>query len=97
MNTVILDGHELIPVVAWYNKPRNIAVSLTFQNGAPYARASMNPEVVLPEGTVAIKSWSENVGVQEALTEAGLLGKVVMRIQSGYISVPVFEWLGDKP
>jgi hypothetical protein len=56
----------------------------------PYATASVCiSHVELPAGHVAIKNYSENVGILEALVEAGIVTVTGVKISSGFASIPV--------
>jgi hypothetical protein len=55
-----------------------------------YTVATVNvPFADLPPGHVAIKSYSENEGVLEALIEAGVVKDTGVKLPSGFISLPV--------
>lgn len=85
-----------------YAGTRNVAISLvadgdscdTF-DGEPIATATVNI-TRLPDGAVAIKDWSENMGMAEALAEAGIIDpKPVGHLSSGYVLAPIHH-LTDK-
>ena len=42
--------------------------------------------VELNDDEVLIKSWSENVGIKEALIDAGIIGPLLERIPTGWVS-----------
>jgi hypothetical protein len=55
-----------------------------------YTIATVNvPFADLPPGHVAIKSYSENEGVLEALIEAGVVKDTGVKLPSGFVSLPV--------
>ncbi len=66
-----------------YAHPRNTRLQLWSVNG-PMATASINPDVQLPDGYIAIKNYRENTGVLEALLEAGVIEDTGKRVQAGY-------------
>lgn len=43
----------------------------------------------LPDGLVAIKSYSENEGLLEQLISLGLVTEVVSYASSGFVSIPI--------
>lgn len=61
-------------------------------DGEPWATASVNPLLELPEGYVAIKNWSENEGIERDLLDAGIVeGQPVKHIPSGFVTIPVYK------
>jgi hypothetical protein len=42
---------------------------------------------------IAIKNYSENSGIDKVLQEAGVIGKHLFSVSSGYVEVPVYELL----
>jgi hypothetical protein len=55
-----------------------------------YAVATVNVITAsLPPGHVAIKDYSENVGILEALVEAGVVTDTGVKVSTGFVSVPV--------
>lgn len=51
--------------------------------------ATVNPPAPLQPGEIAIKNWSENDGVLEALTTAGIVAAPHRHISSGWVQIPV--------
>lgn len=45
--------------------------------------------IELPDGLVAIKSYSENEGLLEQLISLGLVTEVVSYVSSGFASIPI--------
>ena len=84
MTTVRFYGHDCTVHVTRYTQPPNVAIQLRCEDGAPMATASFNPDFLLPEGTVAIKTWSENAGIDALLLEAGIIGPFLGAIPAGY-------------
>lgn len=73
-----------------------LAMQLVAEDGEPWATATVAVGAFVPEGHVAIKDYSENVGMVESLQEAGIVGKeIVARIASGFVSIPVLKLLVD--
>lgn len=81
---VMFRGEECRVVVTKYAKPHNIALILVDKTGAPFAKASVNPDYFLGEGMVAVKSYSENQGILEALVSAGIVAKTGDTIPMNY-------------
>jgi hypothetical protein len=71
MITVRFMGQRCTLEWGQYASPRNPRLQLWTMEG-PMATASINPEVPLPDGFIAIKDWRENAGVLAALVEANL-------------------------
>ena len=60
-------------------------------DGTPIAKATVNTAVVLPDTHVAIKHYSENEGMVEALLAADIIqGAPTARIPLAFDSVPVY-------
>jgi hypothetical protein len=86
---------------ARYHNTGNIAVQLVGCNpdgsdsrilhGEPVCTATTNIEP-LPDGCVAVKNYSENTGMVNTLTEAGLIEAIPFgHIDSGFVRVPVHK------
>ena len=74
-----------------YASPKNIALELLCEDG-PYGMATINTEVVLPSHHVAIKNYSENEGMVDALLASGVIsGEPALYIASGFATIPVYE------
>jgi hypothetical protein len=71
--TLFWHGQTLRGEILTYNHPPNPAIELYDADGLPYARPSVNPFFRLPPGIIAIKDYSENAGVLEALVTAGIV------------------------
>ena len=68
----------------------NTAIELIqVSNGDPIAKATTNPGVNIPGGEVAVKSYSENEGMLEALIEAGVVEAPHRVAESGYVLIPI--------
>lgn len=71
-----------------------IALELYNHEGS-IAIATVNcPHVEIPSDCIVVKNYSENEGMLEALQEAGIVGGVVGHIHTGFVIVPVCEYLG---
>jgi hypothetical protein len=71
-------------IVTHYARPRNVCLRLVDADGLPMATASVNPDYLLEEGTVAIKDYSENEGILAALVAAGVVEPTGETIPIGY-------------
>jgi len=74
-----------------------LALRLTdIEDGSPIATATINiPEYPLGEGFVIVKDYSENEGMLDALTKAGIVQHTGGTITSGYITAPICIYTGD--
>ena len=90
--TVNFDGEELTVDVRRYNmRPGNPAIQLYDADGSPYLTASVNlpDKQVVPDGCIAIKDYSENAGIAEALQSAGIIGERVCYMDG----IPIYRLL----
>ena len=71
-------------IVTRYARPQNICLQLVDTEGLPMATASVNPDYLLEEGTVAIKDYSENEGILAALVAVGVVEPTGETIPMGY-------------
>lgn len=70
--------------VGWYNNGRLAIQLVDSENGEPVAKATVNlPHVVLEEDEIAVKNWSENEGMLEALQNAYIVTGVNRTIPTG--------------
>jgi len=61
--------------------------------GAPYAIASVNlPYEDIKDNEIAIKDYSENQGMLLSLQKAGIVGKIIRYVESGFADVPICEF-----
>ncbi len=88
MNTVRFMGEVCTLEWGWYANPPNRRLQLWASDG-PMATASINPDVQLGEGLIAIKDYRENQGVLSALTNAGIVAETGQFVPAGYETVPV--------
>ena len=82
-------------VLYWhrYHQHGNPGLQLRSEDGEPLLTASVNPDHKLPDGCIAIKTWSENEGVAQDLRDAGIIGSLVDQLPSGYVVINVYELL----
>ena len=69
--------------IAPYAHHGNLAIQIWDDDGMPVARPTYNPPYTLPEGYVALATWSENTGMPELLEEAGIVELTDETIQVG--------------
>lgn len=73
-----------------YSTNDRLAISLVDANtGEPVAFATKNLEESIPKDCVMIKDYSENKGMVESLTNAGILEDTGIRIKTGYVELNV--------
>jgi hypothetical protein len=82
--TVTFMDAECFVVIRHYTKPANIHISLWSETDGPVVTASVNVDYLLPPGHVAIKDYSENRGVLEALITSGIVADTGQRLPIGY-------------
>jgi len=52
----------------------------------PFYRATVNvPEAYVPEGHVLLKGWSENLGLPQAMVEAGIVELTGVKVPTGMV------------
>lgn len=90
-------GFEGMVTVARFAYNNNApAIVLYDEEGEELTRASTNiPEHAdkLKENQTFLKVWSENEGLMEALQEAGIVGKPLFWVPTGYVQAPAVEIL----
>lgn len=59
------------------------------------ATASVGLRVSVPPGYVAIKDYSENSGMLQALVEAKIVAEPSYYVPSGFVEIPVCEVLAE--
>ena len=84
------------PVTAEFHRYRgsnNIAIQLVDEGGTPWCMASVNvPDEILGEDVVALKTYSENEGIDSILVSAGVIENPPVRyIGSGFVMIPVYR------
>lgn len=55
------------------------------------------PDHRIDASCIAIKDYSENEGVLDECVRLGLVGPVLYRIDSGFVSIPVCKLLYKEP
>ncbi|WP_435008078.1 DUF4313 domain-containing protein [Tundrisphaera lichenicola] len=75
-----------------YDNGRPALQLVDAEDGSPIAKATVNlPDVPLGKNQVLIKSYAENEGLLEALTEAGVVKPTGQTVRSGFVEIPVCE------
>lgn len=75
-----------------YDNGRVALQLVDVEDGSPIAKATVNlPDVPLGKNQVAIKDWSENEGMLDALVAASVITPTGQMVRSGYVEVPVCE------
>lgn len=78
-----------------YTNPRNKALKIMHQDGL-IAVASVNVDEELEDDCIAIKNWSENIGMDDELKRIGIIEDCILKyIPSGFVKIPVY-YLTDK-
>jgi hypothetical protein len=81
-------------VFSAYQDNDNTAIQLVdVRDGLPVATATINPGTKMKKELVAIKDYSENEGMLEALTNAGIVSAPISWLPMGFVTVPVCELL----
>lgn len=79
---------------AKYNNNRTALMLVDAEDGMPIATASVNiPEATIADDEIIIKSWSENLGMVESLTEADVIGPAIGNIATGHVVATVHKLL----
>lgn len=93
--TVTHKGTECDVYVSRYMHGGRLAIALVERaTGEPWATATVNvPDDPLGPKEVAVKDYSENEGMLDALVAAGLVRPTGRTISQGYVTIPVAEIL----
>ena len=76
MKTINFKGEELQLSMEEYTNGNKAIELLTMEN-EPYMVATINLGFEIPSNHVIIKDYSENEGIEDALREQGVIGKVI--------------------
>ena len=90
----MFNGREFIIYPAKYSNNNNLALLFRREEDDEsdyYGVISVNTALTLPNDMAAIKDYSENEGVFEALISQGIITGPVRYISSGYVSIPVVK------
>jgi len=92
MNTVTFNGWNCKAIITKYADGNAAILLEDASTGEPIATASVNiPEANVADGFVIVKDYSENEGMLDALTEAGIVSFTGSYINSGFIEAPLCE------
>lgn len=94
IHTRYIDGDFKPRWLEYSNK--NIALTLESCTDG-IIKASTNPDILLPPGTVAIKNYSENEGLYRELMACFLIRGNIMRIDQGFVKTPVCQPFIEDP
>lgn len=89
---VTINGEGLKLFRSTYNNNGRVALEL-YDDEGPYATASVNVDDDIPEDHIAIKNYSENEGVLDALVAAGVVERPSFFVESGWVQIPVCKLL----
>ena len=92
-NSFTFLGNRLYLKKARYQN-NNTALVAADEDGVPFITVSVNVSP-LPPDRAAIKNYSENEGVFEALIAAGLVTDTGETIRSGFVTCPVARFNPD--
>lgn len=88
-------GYQCTLEITRYHKPSNIAIAL-HSNEGPIAKATVNLDVKLREGLVAIKDYAENEGMLQTMIDAGIVGNPVAIVDlSAYAQAHICPLLAE--
>lgn len=79
-----------------YRNNNRISIQLIEEKtGEPIATASVNLPSIngIMDNHIAIKDYSENEGMVEALKKAGIIGKSVAFVEQSHVTIGVYELL----
>lgn len=69
-----------------YQNNRTAIQLVKKDSGEPYATATVNlPEVIVPDGMVLLKGWSENTGIPKLLEDMNIVKLTGMTIPTGFV------------
>lgn len=84
------------PQFSYYGNGRLALILVDPFTGERVATASVNvPEVDLEDNEIAIKDYSENQGVLDALVDAGMVALTDRAVASGFVTLPIVRLLAD--
>lgn len=76
--------------VHYYSNERAAIVLTDVEDGGQVATATVNiPEEKIEKDEIIVKDYSENKGMLNTLTDAGIVTKIVRYVRTGYVECPV--------
>jgi len=83
---------EVVIQVKQYSNGRPALVLLDFEDGSPYAVATVNlPELNLEDNQTFVKSYSENAGMLEFLVKNNIVKYTGKQASNDFVTVDVVE------
>jgi hypothetical protein len=84
--------YEVVIQKKQYSNGRPALILLDFEDGSPYAVATVNlPELNLEDNQTFVKSYSENAGMLEFLVENKIVKYTGKQVSNGFVTVDVVE------
>lgn len=93
MKKVKFAGNNCEVLMTKYMDNENLALVLVDEEtGEMVSRVTVNTGDKLPDDVAVVKDYSENSGMLEAITEAGLVKETLKSVQVGYTTCPVVKF-----
>ena len=74
----------------------NLGIEIWSCEEGPITKVTVNPDVKVPKGCIAVKNYSENEGMVSWLVSEGLIEETPIQIiVSGWVEIPIHR-LTDK-
>ncbi len=94
MRTVRFQDWDCVVKMDKYTNGRPAISLIDANDGGSVSRATVNlPNEVVAANHVFIKDYSENAGMMQALTDAGVVKDTGVKVKCGYTEVSVAELL----
>ena len=90
--SVDVNGTKCSVFLSEYSNNGRVAIEL-YDDEGPYCTASVNVEDDIPADHVAIKNYSENEGVLDALVAGMIVAPPSFFVQSGWVDIPACRLL----
>lgn len=88
--TIEFSGYTCRIMWGKYGNGRLALQLLDDEDWSPVAVASVNlPDVYMAPDEMAVKDWSENEGMLDALMEAGIVEKPHAMVPTGFVMAPI--------
>lgn len=93
MKEVKFAGFDCIVKKTKYMNNNNLAlVLLDKEDGEMVTQVTVNTEQKFPDDVALVKDYSENEGMLEAITEAGLVEEVIGYAPLGFVIAPIVKF-----
>ena len=96
LNTTYMHEKDCQFYLSTYRDNDNLFIGVLDSEGEPYCDVTVNLGVPLDPDCAAIKYWSENSGMMNALEEIGVIKENLGFIPHGYMLVPAVRFDMDK-